>query len=110
MLSKNKNVDNRKFLLKKMPIFLKRFKLLIKDKSITENFKKILEFLGIKPVSNIEEEKDESLVICDKNNQKYIKKMKSDGIACYSKEILYDGLNSNELNLEKYKKIDIDTE
>jgi hypothetical protein len=91
-------------LIKKRPIFLKGYKLFLKEKSVSESMMNLIDFLGIKTINSIEGVKDQFLVICDRNHQKFIKRMKNEGIECYSKELLYDGINSTTvLNLEKYK-------
>jgi hypothetical protein len=101
-LSNNTIMSFGKFLIKKRPVFLKRYKLYLKEKLVSESMLNLIEFLGIKIINSIEGVKEQFLVICDKNHQKFIKRMKSEGIDCYSQDLIYDGINtSSNLNLEK---------
>jgi hypothetical protein len=67
-----------------------------------EKFRKVIENMGGTLTKNFEYE--ECIVICDRKNSKFIRKLQGKGIVCYSNEFLVKGIweeNQKSFNLDR---------
>ena len=63
--------------------------------------KKIIERYGGVLINEYEFDAKDCLVICDKNNEKFINLMKKTGINCYTKDLIIEGLKKQDLDFDK---------
>ena len=99
---RSKRAEDRLNIITSKP--LQNIKVYWHDKNPSlETFKTIIETYGGILINDHNDKN--CIVICEKTNEKFIKSMNKNGIACYSKDLIFEGVKKQNLDYEKYANI-----